>query len=185
MSIYSNVAERDLDNLRKLEEQEKNQRAVKIKNRILTQTHEVKLAESLLLIIRNLDVIKESTKQLGEIVKKSDVEDGNTQTPAIENTTSTRSLRDILSLMKQSNNFFQLEETNDGKIYWNGVRIKPVRENINNIIGKDYNVPPSIQHYFTKTISTTESFNKNDEEKVFDILKDVGHYNMKHTKRLK
>ena len=47
MSIYSNVTEQDLINLRKLAEQQKNQRALKIKNRILKQTHDEKLAESL------------------------------------------------------------------------------------------------------------------------------------------
>ena len=35
MSIYSNVTEKDLDNLRKLADQQKNQGAIKIKNRIL------------------------------------------------------------------------------------------------------------------------------------------------------
>ena len=42
MSIYSNVTEQDLINLRKLAEQQKNQRALKIKNRILKQSHAVK-----------------------------------------------------------------------------------------------------------------------------------------------
>ena len=44
MSIYSNVTEQDLINLRKLAEQQKKQRALKTKNRILKQTHDVKLA---------------------------------------------------------------------------------------------------------------------------------------------
>ena len=43
MSIYSNVTEKDLENLRKLAEQQKEQRAPKIKNRILKQTHDEKL----------------------------------------------------------------------------------------------------------------------------------------------
>ena len=81
MSIYSNVTEQDMNNLRKLAEQQKNQRALKIKNRILKQTHDVKLAESRSPITKKLDDINETTKQL---VKKSDVEDGNTQTPTIE-----------------------------------------------------------------------------------------------------
>ena len=53
MSIYSNVTEQDLENLRKLAEQQKEQRAIKIKNRILKQTQDVKLAESLSLIQRD------------------------------------------------------------------------------------------------------------------------------------
>ena len=51
MSNYSNVTEQDLLNLRKLAEQQKEQRALKNKNRILKQTHDVKLAESLSLKI--------------------------------------------------------------------------------------------------------------------------------------
>ena len=47
MSIYSNVTEQDLNNLRKSAEQQKNQRALQIKNRLLKQTHDIKLAESL------------------------------------------------------------------------------------------------------------------------------------------
>ena len=47
MSNYSNVTKEDLLNSRKLSEQQKNQRAEKIKNKILKQTHDIKLAESL------------------------------------------------------------------------------------------------------------------------------------------
>ena len=42
MSIFSNVTEQDLINLRKLTEQEKNHRALKNKNRILKQTLDIK-----------------------------------------------------------------------------------------------------------------------------------------------
>ena len=44
MSIYSNVTEQDLENLRKLAQQQKNQRAQKIKNRISKQTHDKKIS---------------------------------------------------------------------------------------------------------------------------------------------
>ena len=47
MSIYSNVTEPDLINLRKLAQQQKEQRALKFKKKILKQTHDNKLAESL------------------------------------------------------------------------------------------------------------------------------------------
>ena len=71
MSIYSNVTQKDLDNLRKLADQQKNQRAIKIKNRILKQTHDVKLAESLSPITKKLDKINESTQNLGDKIKES------------------------------------------------------------------------------------------------------------------
>ena len=104
MSIYSNVTEQDLINLPKLAEKQKNQRAEKIKDRILKQTYVIKLAESLSLITKKLDTINESTKQLGELVKKSDVEGGHSQTPAIENTNISRSVFETLTCMKGNNN---------------------------------------------------------------------------------
>ena len=70
MSIYSNVTEKDSENLRKLAEQQKNQRAEKIKNRILKQTHDIKLAESLSPITKKLDNINENTKKVGDIIIK-------------------------------------------------------------------------------------------------------------------
>ena len=42
MSIYSNGTEQDLINLRKLAEQQKNQQALKIKNKFLKPTHDIK-----------------------------------------------------------------------------------------------------------------------------------------------
>ena len=63
MSIYSNVTEKDLEKLRKLTEQQKNERALKIKKRILKQTHDVKLAESLTPITKKLDDLKKSNKE--------------------------------------------------------------------------------------------------------------------------
>ena len=122
MSVYPNVTKQDMINLRKLADQQKNQRALKIKNRILKQTHDEKLAETLSPINKKLDyvnnTINESTKQL---VKKSDIVDGNTQTPAIQNIIGTQSLRDTLALTKRSNNFFKLEEKHNGDVFWNGV----------------------------------------------------------------
>ena len=61
MSIYSNVTEQDLINLRQLAEQQKNQRALKIKNRSLKQTHDIKSAESFSPNTKKLDEVKETT----------------------------------------------------------------------------------------------------------------------------
>ena len=73
MSIYSNVTEEDLENLRKLAHQQKNERALKIKNRILKQTHDVKLAENLSPITKKLDEVNKSTQEsLSPIDKKLD-----------------------------------------------------------------------------------------------------------------
>ena len=63
MSIYSNVAEQDLINLRKLAEQQKVQRAIKLKNKILKETHNMKLAESLSPITKKLDEVNKSINE--------------------------------------------------------------------------------------------------------------------------
>ena len=79
MSIYSNVTEKDLDNLRKLAQQQKEQRTLKIKNRILKQTHDIKLAESFSPITKKLDNINKSTKEIGKVIKTSNSENENNQ----------------------------------------------------------------------------------------------------------
>ena len=71
MSIYSNITEQDLINLRKLSQQQKEQRAHKLKNRILIQTHDIKIPESLSPITNKLDEGKKSTQEVGEIIKKA------------------------------------------------------------------------------------------------------------------
>ena len=190
MSIYSNVTEQDLDNLRKIAEQQKNQRALKIKKRILKQTHDEKLAESLCPIT---EPITKKLDEVSEIIKKSQpsqniktiLQNSENQTPAIEIIGGTQSLRDTLTHMKGSKNFFKLVEKPDGKVYWNNVRVKPVRENTIDIIGREYDVTPNIQHYFRKTGFTTKFLNDNEKETVYNILEDVGFYDKRHTKGLK
>ena len=63
MSLYPNVTEQDLINLRKLAEQQKNQRALKNKKRLLKQTNDIKLAESLSPISKKLEEVDKSTKK--------------------------------------------------------------------------------------------------------------------------
>ena len=69
MSIYSNVTEQDLITLRKLPEQQRQQPAPKIKNRISEQSHDVNLAESLSPITKKLVVVKETTQEFGDVKK--------------------------------------------------------------------------------------------------------------------
>ena len=76
MSICSNVTEQDLIHLRNLAEQQENQRALKIKNRILKQTHGYKLAENLSPITKKL---KESTTKIGDVIKESNSENEKNQ----------------------------------------------------------------------------------------------------------
>ena len=65
MSIYSNFMEQDLIIQVKIVEQQKNQRVPKIKPRILKQTHDIELAESLSPINKKIEKIKETTKKIG------------------------------------------------------------------------------------------------------------------------
>ena len=87
MSIYSKVTKEDLINLRKLAEQQKTQRVEKIENRILKQTHLIKLAESFSPVTKKLDEVNKSTQQsLSPITKKLDtinekIKESQPQTP--------------------------------------------------------------------------------------------------------
>ena len=85
MSFFSNVTEHDLINLTKLAEQQKNHRALKIKNRLLKQTDDMKLAENLSPVTKNFEEVIESTKKLVELIEKSQPENIIFQ-PSIEHT---------------------------------------------------------------------------------------------------
>ena len=151
MSIYSNVTEQDLINLCKLSEQQKNQRALEIKNRILKQTHDVKLAEPLSPITKKLDEVSKSNQEVGEIIKKSQpakniktiLQNYESQTPAIENTTVSRSLLHTLTHMKGNKIFSKLIE-DDSKVIWNKT-IKALGENRINFKDREYDIKPMIQ----------------------------------------
>ena len=192
MSIYSNVTEQDLDNLRKLAQQQKEHRALKIKNKILKQTHDDKLVERLSPITERLDKVNKSTKELGEIVKKSQpsqniktiLQNSENQTPAIDNTSTSQSLRDTLSFMKKSKNFFNLEQYGK-EVFWNKTPIKALGENRISIKDQEYDIKPIIQEYFNNTNLTTNYMNDEDKLTVYDILKNTGFYSMKHEKGLK
>ena len=63
MIVYPNVTEQDLINLRKSSELQKNQHAIKNKNRIFKQTLEKNSAENLSPITEKLDTYNGSTKK--------------------------------------------------------------------------------------------------------------------------
>ena len=86
--------------------------------------------------------------------------------------------------MKECRNFFILEEKPNGRVYWNDVFIRPVRENTIDIIGKGYNFTLTIQNYFINTRSTTKSLYNIEKGTVLEILKDVGFYKTRHNSGL-
>ena len=194
MSILSNVTEQDLINLRKLAQQQKNQRAEKIKNRILKQTHDVKLAESLSPITIKLDetstklgdVIKESTQNLGNFIKEN-----NTSQTAIENTPQLAieiiptthqpiennegviydvELENTLNKMKDNTGFYK--SSYDPQRGWmlNNYPIKMVGGTKVEINDNEYNITSGLQKLFTN-ISYDTANSRNDMEKV--IFRDI------------
>ena len=135
MSIYSNVTEEDLFNLRKLAEQRKN-RALKVKNRNSKQTHDIKIAESLSPITKKLSEVNETTRNLGEIVKQS-----NTPRLATAKTHNAlpkeneqilsgviydTSLENTLSNMKKQKGFFNIEERDKSDFIWKGLPVEKI-----------------------------------------------------------
>ena len=177
MSIYSNVTEQDLDNLRKLAQQQKEQRALKIKNRILEKTHDKKLAESLSPITKRLDLIENNKgEKIGEIIKKSESElpaientQAQAETPAIENTQAQAetpaientqlqsgvlyevALENTLTNMKEKEKgFFNITEVS-GQRYWNGIPINISGDSRIEIKNKEFNITPNLQNVFTDT----------------------------------
>ena len=102
MSIYSNVTEQDLINLRKLAEQQKNQRAAKIENRYLKQTPDIELAENLSPITKKFDEVKESTQKLRDVIKESQPETLQLANEKHSTTTQSRSFATALILVVMS-----------------------------------------------------------------------------------
>ena len=135
MSIYSNVTEQDLINLRKLAERQKNQRALKIKNRLLKQTHDIKLAENFSPITKKVEEVKESTQKLRKKIEKAQPEK-NIPQPAIENTSPPQptennegviydtELENPLQNMNKFTGFFQTNEDPEHGWMWSGYPMK-------------------------------------------------------------
>ena len=122
-------------NLRKLSEQQENQRALKINYRNFKQTHDIKLTESLSPITKKLDEVKETTQKLEEVVEKSQTED-NTPQPAIEYTQPHQPIENIegvvndvglentLGNMTGNTGYFKTYYDSERGWMWNGYLIK-------------------------------------------------------------
>ena len=209
MSIYSNVTEQDLINLRKLAEQQKNQRAIKIKNRILEKTHDNKLAESLSPLSKRLDLVENNKgEKIGDIIKISESESEtlaieNTQTqpetPAIENTQTQPetpaieniqtqpgvlydvSLENTLTNMKdKEKGFFKITEEN-GQRFWNGKPVNISGDSRIEIDGINFNITPDLQNVFTDTTGKSlEKLNKKENRTYKKLLDTLNYKNYKH-----
>ena len=191
MSIYSNVTEEDMINLRKLAQQQKEKRAEKLKNRILKQTHDIKLAESLSPITKKLDetteklgdVIEESTQNLGKVIKENNtpqlaIENTPTCQPAIENTQTPPgllydvSLENTLPNMKdKQKGFFKIEEDENGQRFWNGIPVEILGDSRIQINGINFNITPNLQNVFTdKTGKSLKKLSKKENRTYKQLL---------------
>ena len=202
MSIYSNVTEQDLINLRKLAQQQKEQRALKIKNRILKETHNVKLAESLSPITKRLDLVENNKgEKIGELIKKSEQETPaieNTQaqpeTPqaAIENTLAPQpvennegviydvELENTLNNMKNNTGFFKIEERDNGDVFWNGFPVEKIGGKRIKINENVFDITQGIQKVLTDTSNIPiKKLNGQDREIFNDILESLDFKNYK------
>ena len=117
MRRYPNVTGHDLNILRNLSEKQKSQRALKIRNRILKQTHDIKLAESVSPITKNLDQVNESTQKLGEvIIKSTSQKDTNTDIRALPNSSNfSISVIESLGSLLKSHNSLKLSQDEMGR----------------------------------------------------------------------
>ena len=201
MSIYSNVTEQDLDNLRKLAQQQKNERARKIQNKILKQTYDIKLAESLSPITKKLDetskniddTIKESTQNLENVINenitpKPAIENTPTIQPAIENTQTQPgvlyevSLENTLTNMKdKEKGFFKITEDENGQGFWNGIPVVISGDSRIEIKGKDFNITPNLWNVFTDTTGKSlKKLDKTETTTYKQLLKTLNYKNYKH-----
>ena len=206
MSIYSNVTEADLNNLRKLAEQQKNQRALKIKNRILKQTHDVKLAESLSPVTEKLDdtskklseVFKESTQNLGNVIKEINTPQPaieNTPQPAIENTPIHQPIEDnegrvydvqlenTLNKMADNIGFFKTHYDNQCGWLMNDIPIKSPGGTKIKVNENEYDLTKGVRNVLTnKTYKTAKSMSDTEKVVFRDFLSKTGYYSRKPSK---
>ena len=97
MILYPKVTEQDSINLGKWAEQQKNQRAIKIKNKDSKQNLDKKLAESSEPLTKKLKEKDKSIKKLEKVFKKTNSENERLTQPAVENT-------QVQAAMKNSHN---------------------------------------------------------------------------------
>ena len=193
MSIYSNVSEKDLENLRKLAEQQKNQGALKIKNRILKETHDIKLVESLSPKTKKLDKINKSTKKIRKVIAPSksesennqeivpveiESEDENIQTNlrALPNSSMfSDQMTKTLGRLMSSANSLKLKSTPSGATIL-GVPIYTLGGDTIQIKGNDYDLTPEIYKALSFTGYDGKTMkNENDILMLNNIINDLGY----------
>ena len=174
MSIYSNVTEKDLDNLRKLADQQKNQRAIKIKNRILKQTHDVKLAESLSPITKKLDEVNKSTQEVGDKIKESN---SKIDLEALPNSSNfSNSMREMIGSLMRSKNSLRITQDESHRANILGVPIQISGADTIKINENIYELTAEIYKALSDTGYTGKDMkNESDILMMDNIIRDLGY----------
>ena len=189
MSTYSNVTEKDLDNLRELAQQQKEHHAHKIKNRFSKQTHDVKLAESLSPITKKLDevnkstqeflspinekldTINESTQKVGDIIKESN-DENNKEIVTVPSTL----LEDTFKSLTDSTTSLKLNQDKNGNFSILGTNVTPLGGDKIQVYDNIYEFNPQIHLALSKSSYTGKSMkNENDRITLYNFLTDVGY----------
>ena len=174
MGFYSNVNE-DMINLRKIYEQQKKQRALKNGNRILNQTHDMKAAETLSPKTKKLEEVKESSQNLGDVIKKNiqqkqpqpsenikpNLQNSQSQTPKLVSTSD--EVVKTFSKTNDSKSFFKEKRDAEGKFSWGGKKVIQSGRNRVEINSEDYNLTPEIQRPFNETRYSFNNIDMGDE----------------------
>ena len=177
-------------NLRKLAQQQKEQRALKIKNRILKETHDVKLAESLSPITKEL---KKSTKKISEVIKESNSENENNQEIVpVEVESEDENIQTNLRALPNSSMFSEQMKKTLGRLMSsaNSLKINTTRSGATilgfpiNILGGDrmqiknniYDLTPEIYKALSYTGYDGKTMkNENDILMLNNIIRDLGY----------
>ena len=174
MSIYSNVTEKDLDNLRKLADQQKNERVLKIKNRILKETQDIKLAESLSPITKKLDTINESTKEIGEVIKQTNSKVDIKALPS--SSKFSNAMRQMIGSLMNSRNSLKITQDELGRANILGVPIQISEGDTIKIHKTVYELTPEIYKALSDTGYTGNTMkDENDILMMFNIIRDLGY----------
>ena len=174
MSFFSIESEQDLTNLRKLAEQQKNQRALQNKNKIIKQTHDIKLAESLSPITKKLKTIKESTKNLGKEIEESNSKFDIKALP--KSSKFNNSMRQMLGSLMNSRNSLKITQDESGRANILGVPIQISEADTIKINENIYERTPAVYKALTSPLYTGKTMkNENDILMMDNIIKDLGY----------
>ena len=172
-----------MNNLPKLAEQQKNQRALKIKNRIIKQTHDIELAESLSTKTKKLDGVRDTTEKVVDLLKESQPETPHLaieKTPnhqpieSIERVIYDVELENTLKNMSAKTGFFKTFIDRDRGWMWNGYPNKMKAGTEVEINDKEIDITPGFQKVSTDTSNIPlRKLNDKDRETLINILESL------------